>query len=70
MSSMGGTRIPMNDDEHAAVDALLEEYGRGSLSRAFPNEEGPVVVKIDGQSFLVADDGSVSDAGNPVSGLG
>lgn len=38
-------RIEMNEVEEARVDALVEEFGRGALSRRDPGEKGPVLFK-------------------------
>lgn len=56
-------RIPLNDQEHVAVEALLVEHGEQvSLTRRDPGETGPVVVTADDKVFHVHDDGSVEAA--------
>ena len=56
-----GTRIQLGGNEADAVNKLLAEHGKGSLSRRDPDEQGPVVVKIDGRQWVVENDGTVEE---------
>lgn len=45
-------RIPMSETESAAVDELLA--GRsGTITRRDPNESGPLLVEVDGDTHLI-----------------
>jgi hypothetical protein len=54
-------RIKMTKRASAAVDELVDEHGRGSLSRRDAGEKGPVVLKVGGKQFEIDDDGTTRE---------
>lgn len=54
-------RIEMTAEALAAVNELLAEVGRGSLSRRDPGETGPLVLKAGGRRFEINDDGTTRE---------
>lgn len=52
-------RIPLLAAEHDALDALIQKNPDASVSatRRDPGETGPLLVQVDGNTFLVSDDG-------------
>ncbi len=46
-------RIPMTDQEAAALEALLAEHGvtTAHLTRSLPGETGPIIATIDGTEY-------------------
>lgn len=56
--------IEMTRVERLALDQLLEAHGKkASISRAEPDEQGPLVVSYPDKAFLVHPDGKVSTRG-------
>ncbi len=55
-------RLPMNDAENAAIDALLAEHGGTvqGFTRSEPGETGLLHVTIGDAVYEVAEDGTVS----------
>jgi hypothetical protein len=56
-------RLPMNDAELAAIDALLAEHGEEavqSFTRSEPGETGLLHVTIGDAVYEVSEDGTVS----------
>lgn len=54
-----GSRIQMSEEEHQAVEFLLEENGPvATLTRSDPGESGSLLVEIDGTVWAVNEDGT------------
>ncbi len=54
-------RMPLNEAEEAAIDALVEEHGgeaMRSFTRTEPGETGPLHVTVGDDVYEVADDGT------------
>ncbi len=54
-------RMPLNEAEDAAIDALIEEHGGEavrSFTRTEPGETGPLHVTVDDDVYEVAEDGA------------
>ncbi len=54
-------RMPLNDAEDAAIDALIEEHGGEavqSFTRTQPGETGPLHVTVGEDVYEVAEDGA------------
>ncbi len=54
-------RMPLNEAEDAAIDALIEEHGGEavrSFTRTEPGETGPLHVTVDDDVYEVAEDGT------------
>ncbi len=52
-------RIPLNDDEHAALDKLRAENPDAGISatRKDPGDTGPLLVHVDDDTYQIAEDG-------------
>lgn len=55
-------RIPLNPEEHDAVEQLLE-HADGSLTRSDPAEAGVLLVEISGKTWEIAADGTTEEVG-------
>ncbi len=56
-------RMPLNEAENAAIDALIEEHGGEavkSFTRTQPGETGPIWVTVDEDEYEVTEDGTVT----------
>ncbi len=54
-------RMPLNEAEHAAIDALIAEHGGEavrSFTRTEPGETGPICVTVGEDEYEVAEDGT------------
>ncbi len=54
-------RMPLNEVEDAAIDALIEEHGGEavrSFTRTEPGETGPLHVTVGDDVYEVAEDGA------------
>lgn len=57
---------PANEAERTAVSALLNEHhedGHGSVTRTGPNNTGDLQVEVSGKTFIVDEEGNVTDSG-------